>query len=83
MLVDVPRRMTAYFARRPDPAVSEQRVAFGTSGHRGSAFDVSFNEHHILATYKLYAETFRGSDHLRRLQEEAQALVQDALRGGS
>jgi len=49
MLVNVPRLMTAYYARRPDPAVREQRVAFGTSGHRGSAFDTAFNEAHILA----------------------------------
>jgi phosphoglucomutase len=48
-LVDVPRLVAAYFAGRPDPAVPAQRVAFGTSGHRGSAFDQSFNEAHILA----------------------------------
>ena len=39
MLVDVPRLMTAYFTRRPDASVRAQQVAFGTSGHRGSAFD--------------------------------------------
>ncbi len=50
MLVNVPRLMTAYFAQQPDPSVPEQRVAFGTSGHRGSAFDAAFNEAHILAT---------------------------------
>lgn len=50
MLVNVPRLVTAYFAERPDPAVAEQRVAFGTSGHRGSALHRSFNELHILAT---------------------------------
>jgi phosphoglucomutase len=49
MLVDVPRLMTAYYTDRPDVSVPEQRVAFGTSGHRGSALDRSFNEHHILA----------------------------------
>ncbi len=49
MLVDVPRLMTAYYTRRPDSLVPEQRVAFGTSGHRGSAFDYAFNEAHILA----------------------------------
>jgi phosphoglucomutase len=49
MLVNVPRLMTAYYARRPDPAVREERVTFGTSGHRGSAFDRAFNEAHILA----------------------------------
>jgi phosphoglucomutase len=49
MLTNIPRLMTAYYTRRPDPAVREQRVAFGTSGHRGSAFDSAFNEAHILA----------------------------------
>jgi len=49
MLVNVPRLVTAYYAEQPDPSVPEQRVAFGTSGHRGSAFNRSFNESHILA----------------------------------
>ena len=48
-LVDVPRLVTAYFTIVPDPANPAQRVAFGTSGHRGSAFDGTFNEAHILA----------------------------------
>jgi phosphoglucomutase len=48
-LVDVPKLITAYYTERPDPAVATQRVAFGTSGHRGSSFDRSFNEWHILA----------------------------------
>ena len=48
-LVDVPKLITAYYEERPDPQVPEQRVAFGTSGHRGSSFDRSFNEWHILA----------------------------------
>jgi phosphoglucomutase len=48
-LVDVPRLITAYYSERPDPAISAQRVAFGTSGHRGSSFDLSFNESHVLA----------------------------------
>ena len=49
MLVNVPRLVTAYYAERPDPSVAAERVAFGTSGHRGSAFDRTFNESHILA----------------------------------
>ena len=49
MLVNVPRLVTAYFSGKPDPAVPSQRVAFGTSGHRGSAFNNAFNEAHILA----------------------------------
>jgi phosphoglucomutase len=48
-LANIPRLMTAYYTRRPDPSVSEQRVVFGTSGHRGSAFNTAFNEGHILA----------------------------------
>src|SRR5579862_1977694 len=49
MLVNVPRLVSAYYAQRPDPAIASQRVAFGTSGHRGSAFECAFNEAHILA----------------------------------
>ena len=49
MLVNVPRLVTAYYTERPDPSIPEQRVAFGTSGHRGSAFKRAFNEAHILA----------------------------------
>jgi phosphoglucomutase len=48
-LVNIPRLVTAYYVERPDPALPEQRVAFGTSGHRGSSFRVGFNEAHILA----------------------------------
>jgi phosphoglucomutase len=49
MLVNIPRLVTAYYSEIPDPSVPEQRVSFGTSGHRGSAFDHAFNEWHILA----------------------------------
>lgn len=49
LLVDVPRLIAAYYDERPDPAVPSQRVLFGTSGHRGSAFNRSFNEAHVLA----------------------------------
>ena len=48
-LVDIPRLVSAYYTGRPDPEVAAQRVAFGTSGHRGSALDDSFNEAHVLA----------------------------------
>jgi len=48
-LVNVPRLITAYYAERPDAAVPEQQVTFGTSGHRGSSLDRAFNEWHILA----------------------------------
>jgi len=49
ILVDVSRLVTAYYTGRPDPSVPSQRVAFGTSGHRGSSFEDAFNEAHILA----------------------------------
>jgi phosphoglucomutase len=49
-LVDVPALLGAYEDRHPDPAQAAQRVAFGTSGHRGSSFATSFNEDHIVAT---------------------------------
>jgi len=48
-LVNIPRLVVAYYTGRPDPAVLSQRVAFGTSGHRGSSLSDSFNENHILA----------------------------------
>jgi len=47
--VDVPKLVTAYFSERPDPSIREHRIAFGTSGHRGSSFAYSFNEYHVLA----------------------------------
>ncbi len=50
MLVDVDRLVRAYYEERPDPGVPAERVAFGTSGHRGSSLTRSFNEAHILAT---------------------------------
>jgi phosphoglucomutase len=49
MLVDVPRLVSAYYSEVPDAAIPGQRVAFGTSGHRGSAFQKTFNEWHVLA----------------------------------
>ena len=48
-LVDVAKLVAAYYSLRPDPAVPTQRVSFGTSGHRGTSFDKSFNEAHVLA----------------------------------
>jgi phosphoglucomutase len=55
-LVDVPRLITAYYSERPDPAIAAQRVAFGTSGHRGSSFDLGFNEFHVLAISQAICE---------------------------
>ena len=48
-LVDLPKLITAYYTQAPDPAIAAQRVTFGTSGHRGSSFEGSFNEAHVLA----------------------------------
>jgi phosphoglucomutase len=61
MLVNVPRLVTAYFAGKPDPREPSQRVAFGTSGHRGSAFNNAFNEAHILAISQAICEHRHGA----------------------
>jgi phosphoglucomutase len=55
-LVDIPRLITAYYSERPDAGVAAQRVAFGTSGHRGSSFNSSFNEYHVLAISQAICE---------------------------
>ncbi|MEV4370942.1 phosphoglucomutase (alpha-D-glucose-1,6-bisphosphate-dependent) [Nonomuraea sp. NPDC049637] len=59
-LVDVARLVTSYYALHPDPAEVAQRVAFGTSGHRGSSLRTAFNEDHILATSQAICE-YRAS----------------------
>jgi phosphoglucomutase len=59
-LVDVAKLVTAYYAVHPDPGDPVQRVSFGTSGHRGSAFTATFNEDHILATTQAICE-YRAS----------------------
>jgi phosphoglucomutase len=58
-LVNVPRLITAYYSAHPDVSQTTQKVAFGTSGHRGSAFDAAFNEDHILAITQAICE-YRG-----------------------
>ncbi|MGO1415151.1 MAG: phosphoglucomutase (alpha-D-glucose-1,6-bisphosphate-dependent) [Candidatus Microbacterium stercoravium] len=55
-LVDIDALISAYYDRHPDPAVPAERVAFGTSGHRGSSLSASFNENHILATTQAIVE---------------------------
>ena len=60
ILVDVPKLIAAYSSEKPDAMVREQRVAFGTSGHRGSAFKRSFNEWHILAITQAICEYLAG-----------------------
>ena len=80
MLVNVPRLMTAYFTQQPDPTVPEQRVSFGTSGHRGSAFATAFNEAHILAITQaicLY-RTMQGIDGPLFLGIDTHALSESA-----
>lgn len=62
-LVNVPRLITAYYRLRPDPGVPEQKVSFGTSGHRGSAFRCTFNEAHILAITQAICD-YRRSERL-------------------
>src|SRR5580692_10689144 len=57
ILVNVPKLITAYYELRPDPSDPRQRVVFGTSGHRGSAMEVGFNEWHILAITRRFAIT--------------------------
>ena len=81
MLVNVPRLVTAYYTEQPGPSVPEQRVAFGASGHRGFSFDKVFSEcpSGTEDIYKIYAESFRGADHLRSILEEAHAMAADAL----
>jgi phosphoglucomutase len=61
MLTNVPRLVTAYFEGKPDPAIPAQRVSFGTSGHRGSAFNNAFNEAHILAISQALCDHRRAS----------------------
>ncbi|PHN08269.1 phosphoglucomutase (alpha-D-glucose-1,6-bisphosphate-dependent) [Flavilitoribacter nigricans] len=87
-LTHIPRLITSYFTDQPDPSVREQRVAFGTSGHRGSSLHKSFNEQHILATTQaicLYREkegitgpVFMGIDS-HALSEPAQASAIEVL----
>src|SRR5262249_56904681 len=60
LLVDVPKLVTAYFVETPDPSVPEQRVVFGTSGHRGSSLKRSFNELHIVATTEAICDLRRS-----------------------
>ncbi|WP_110589491.1 phosphoglucomutase (alpha-D-glucose-1,6-bisphosphate-dependent) [Microbacterium suaedae] len=63
-LVDIDALIAAYYDEQPDPAVPAQRVAFGTSGHRGSSLTTSFNEHHILATTQAIVE-YRAQQNIR------------------
>lgn len=81
ILVNVPRLITAYYTEVPDPSVASQRVAFGTSGHRGSAFDRAFNEWHILAITQGICEYRKkqGTDGPLFLVMDTHALSEPAL----
>ncbi|MCU1232970.1 MAG: phosphoglucomutase, alpha-D-glucose phosphate-specific [Candidatus Solibacter sp.] len=81
MLVDVPRLITAYFTGRPDVSVPAQRVSFGTSGHRGSSFETSFNEGHILAITQAICEyrAAQGIDGPLFLAKDTHALSEPAF----
>jgi phosphoglucomutase len=61
-LINAAKLVTAYFEMKPDPTVAAQRVLFGTSGHRGSAFDGSFNEGHVLAITQAICDYRRAHD---------------------
>src|ERR1700685_1829179 len=61
-LINVAKLVTAYYEIKPDPGVAAQRVLFGTSGHRGSAFDGTFNERHVLAVTQAICDFRRTHD---------------------
>jgi phosphoglucomutase len=79
-LVDIARLVTAYYSEHPDPAIAEQRVSFGTSGHRGSSLRTSFNEDHIAATSQAICEyrTANGIDGPLYLGADTHALSEPA-----
>ncbi|MBK3567143.1 phosphoglucomutase (alpha-D-glucose-1,6-bisphosphate-dependent) [Streptomyces sp. MBT62] len=79
-LVDVARLVTAYYALHPDPAEPGQRVAFGTSGHRGSSLNTAFNEDHIAATSQAICEyrAGQGTDGPLFLGADTHALSEPA-----
>ena len=81
-LVDVPRLVSAYYTNVPDPAEASQRVAFGTSGHRGNAFDCSFNERHVLAITQAICDyrAGKGIDGPLFIGIDTHALSEPALR---
>src|SRR3954453_6980248 len=80
-LVDVAQLLGAYADGRPDPSVAEQRVAFGTSGHRGSSLRTAFNEDHIVATSQAIVEYRRdqGTDGPLYLARDTHALSEPAM----
>ena len=83
ILVNVPKLITAYYELRPDPSNPRQRVVFGTSGHRGSATDVAFNEWHILAITQAICDyrKLQGIDGPLFLGMDTHALSEPAFAG--
>src|SRR5581483_59652 len=81
LLIDVPRLITAYYAEQPDVSIPTQKVSFGTSGHRGSAFHSSFNENHILAITQAICEYRKqsGADGPLFLAKDTHALSEPAF----
>jgi len=81
-LVDIPKLVSAYYTGIPDPAEPAQRVAFGTSGHRGNAFDNSFNERHVLAITQAICDcrASKGIDGPLFIGIDTHALSEPALR---
>ena len=80
MLANIPRLVTAFYTGKPDVSIAAQRVSFGTSGHRGSSLDTSFNENHILAISQAICE-FRkanGVDGPLFLGQDTHALSEPA-----
>jgi phosphoglucomutase len=79
--IDVPRVVLSYYTGHPDPELAEQRVAFGTSGHRGSSLKTAFNEDHILATSQAIVEYRRdqGTDGPLYLGRDTHALSEPAM----
>jgi len=80
-LVDIPRLVSAYYTQAPDAGVREQRIAFGTSGHRGSSLRASFNEAHILAITQAIClfRTAQGTDGPLFIGMDTHALSRPAL----
>src|SRR5262245_7703449 len=82
LLVSIPRLVAAYYTERPDPFVPDERVSFGTSGHRGSSFRRSFNEWHVLAIAQALCRyrSQQGIDGPLFMGIDTHALSEPALR---
>ncbi|HTS27809.1 MAG TPA: phosphoglucomutase (alpha-D-glucose-1,6-bisphosphate-dependent) [Bryobacteraceae bacterium] len=81
MLADIPKLITAYFVEEPDPGIENQRVSFGTSGHRGSSLKCTFNERHILAITEAICDyrSAQGTDGPLFLARDTHALSEPAF----